>query len=87
MATRNVNIIAPRKVKVEVINVDISVGDAPTLAQWAGMKVGDILEGQVFDDGTVWAQAGRHHESEDFGITYPADWFELNEGEYKVIEE
>ncbi len=75
-------------VVVEIINPNIrNAEEEPTLAEWAGFKEGDRLTVECYSDGTKWAQAGKHYESEEFGEVKPSDWFELNEGEYKVIEE
>lgn len=75
-------------VVVEIINPNIrNAEDEPTLAEWAGIKEGDRFTCEVYGSGFIWAQAGKHYKSEEFGEVKPSDWFELNEGEYKVIEE
>lgn len=73
---------------VEIINPNITHSpDEPTLAEWAGFKVGDRLTVECYSDGEKWAQVGREFHSEEFGQVLATDWFELNDGEYKVIEE
>lgn len=73
---------------VEIINPNITHSpDEPTLAGWAGFKVGDRLTVECYSDGEKWAQVGREFHSEEFGQVLATDWFELNDGEYKVIEE
>lgn len=73
---------------VEIVNPDVTNSpDEPTLAQWAGFKVGDRLTVECYSDGEKWAQVGHYYHTEEFGQVLPTDWFELNEGEYKVIEE
>lgn len=75
-------------VVVEIINPNIrNAEDEPTLAEWAGIKEGDRFTCEAYECGFLWAQAGKHYNSEEFGEVKPSDWFELNEGEYKVIEE
>lgn len=73
---------------VEIVNPNITHSpDEPTLAEWAGFKVGDRLTVECYSDGEKWAQVGREFHSEEFGQVLATDWFELNDGEYKVIEE
>lgn len=75
-------------VVVEIINPNIrSAEDEPTLAEWAGIKEGDRFTCEAYESGFLWAQVGKCYHSEDWGAVSPVDWFELNEGEYKVIEE
>lgn len=75
-------------VVVEIINPNIrSAEDEPTLAEWAGIKEGDRFTCEAYESGFLWAQVGKCYQSEDWGAVSPVDWFELNEGEYKVIEE
>lgn len=75
-------------VVVEIVNPNITHSpDEPTLAEWAGFKVGDRLTVECYSDGEKWAQVGREFHSEEFGQVLATDWFELNDGEYKVIEE
>lgn len=75
-------------VVVEIINPNIrNAEDEPTLAEWAGIKEGDRFTCEAYEGGFLLAQAGKHYDSEEFGEVKPSDWFELNEGEYKVIEE
>lgn len=75
-------------VVVEIINPNIrNAEDEPTLAEWAGIKEGDRFTCEAYESGFLWAQAGKHYNSEEFGEVKPSDWFDLNEGEYKVIEE
>lgn len=75
-------------VVVEITNQNIrNAEDEPTLADWAGIKEGDRFTCEAYEGGFLWAQAGKHYYSEEFGDVKPSDWFELNEGEYKVIEE
>lgn len=75
-------------VVVEIINPNIrNAEDEPTLAEWAGIKEGDRFTCEAYEGGFLLAQAGKHYDSDEFGEVKPSDWFELNEGEYKVIEE
>lgn len=75
-------------VVVEITNQNIrNAEDEPTLAEWAGIKEGDRFTCEAYEGGFLWAQAGKHYNSEEFGEVKPSDWFELNEGEYRVIEE
>ena len=75
-------------VVVEIINPNIrSAEDEPTLAEWAGIKEGDRFTCEAYESGFLWAQVGKCYQSEDWGAVSPVYWFELNEGEYKVIEE
>lgn len=75
-------------VVVEITNPNIRNTEVePSLAEWAGIKEGDRFTCEAYEGGFLWAQAGKHYNSEEFGEVKPSDWFELNEGEYKVIEE
>ncbi|WPJ49420.1 hypothetical protein RCIP0019_00056 [Klebsiella phage RCIP0019] len=75
-------------VVVEIINPNIrNAEDEPTLEEWAGIKEGDRFTCEAYEGGFLWAQVGKCYQSEDWGVVSPVDWFELNEGEYKVIEE
>ena len=75
-------------VVVEITNPNIrNAEDEPTLAEWVGIKEGDRFTCEAYEGGFILAQAGKHYDSEEFGEVKPSDWFELNEGEYKVIEE
>ena len=73
---------------VEIVNPNLRHNDdEPTLAEWAGFKAGDRLTVECYSDGDKWAQVGREYQTEEYGQVLSTDWFELNEGEYKVIEE
>lgn len=73
---------------IEIVNPNVSNSpDEPTLAEWAGFKAGDRLTVECYSDGSKWAQVGREHHTEEHGQVLATDWFELNEEEYKVIEE
>lgn len=73
---------------IEIVNPNISKSpDEPSLAEWAGLKAGDRFTVECYSDGSKWAQVGREYHTEEHGQVLATDWFELNDGEYKVIEE